>query len=373
MNFPFWIANSTLLLCAICMFVLHFFLRWPTPDWEEINPIISAPFKKEERQQIVNIQRIYENDLFDTYKKELATIKQPEPITPFPEPPRPQTISYPGEQPVKFLEPLNVALKGIVVVSTNDRRNRAIITDLKTEHETIYKVGDMLEDSQLIRIFKNKIIFLRSNGQQEVLYLREQDAKQDPSYIAIDNWGIVVQEAGKFTYKVNIKEFLLRVTNVAQFISMLSLTTAYKNGQSIGIQLGEISNTSLGSYLGLRQGDIILEIDSIPTETTDNRLLIYKKIVRMTVGSKIKVELIRNKQKIELNYILFEQDKEVSNTEKGVKEGQKVGLIPQNLHEKNPIALTQDSKNYSVTVEEMRRRERQNMLEKGKVPLSREL
>ena len=40
----------------------------------------------------------------------------------------------------------------------------------------------MFEDAQLIKIFNNKAIFLRANGQQEVLYLRPKDAQLDPTY-----------------------------------------------------------------------------------------------------------------------------------------------------------------------------------------------
>ena len=37
-----------------------------------------------------------------------------------------------------------------------------MIQDNKTMQEGTYKVGDLIQDAQLIRIFKNKIIFLTS-------------------------------------------------------------------------------------------------------------------------------------------------------------------------------------------------------------------
>jgi len=96
----------------------------------------------------------------------------------------------------KFLDPLDITLKGIIVLVHNDSKNRAIIADNKTNKELTYKVGSAIEDAQLIRILSNKVIFLRSNGQQEVLYLREKDAELDPVYTIIDNWdGIIQKEA----------------------------------------------------------------------------------------------------------------------------------------------------------------------------------
>ena len=52
-----------------------------------------------------------------------------------------------------------------------DIRNMKLLPD---------KTGDVIEDAQLMRIFSNKVVLVRSNGQQEVLYLREKDAKTDP-------------------------------------------------------------------------------------------------------------------------------------------------------------------------------------------------
>lgn len=60
-----------------------------------------------------------------------------------------------------------------------------MIADNKTNQEGTFKVGDTVQDAQLIRIFSNKIILLRNNGQQEVLYLREQDAKLIPHLLRL--------------------------------------------------------------------------------------------------------------------------------------------------------------------------------------------
>ena len=130
-------------------------------------------------------------------RKELPHIKQLESTIPFPEPPAQQKIVIPAIIEPEFLDPLQVTLKGIIVVSSNDSKNRAMIQDNKTMQEGTYKVGDLIQDAQLIRIFKNKIIFLRLNGQQEVLYLREQDAKVDPAYSLSHEWDTVVKKTGQ--------------------------------------------------------------------------------------------------------------------------------------------------------------------------------
>ncbi len=75
--------------------------------------------------------------------------------------------------------------------------------DTRTNKESSYKVGDMIEDAQLIRIFSNKVILMRANGQQEVLYLREKDAKLDPTYASGENWEGIISQNGPLEFAIN--------------------------------------------------------------------------------------------------------------------------------------------------------------------------
>lgn len=361
MNSPFWLVNSALLVLAICGSLFISFTRVTVPERESLLPHQAELAKKEERSVAVNISQIYENDLFGTYKKELPKLDEPKYSIPFPEPPKPQIATKFEQREPKFLDPLNVTLTGIIVINTSDKKSRAIIIDNQTKYEATYKIGDTIEDAQLIRIFRNKVIFLRSNGQQEVLYLREQDAHLDPAYSAIDEWGMVVQEIDASNYKIDIKAFTQRILNVAQLINLLSLTTAYKNGVSIGIQVGSIDQKSFATQLGLQAGDIIMAIDNVLADTTDHRLEIYKNIIRKQSGNAIHVTIMRNKQEVKLTYNLYdsgpvhtvsveqEQRKNAKEQERIRKEAQdRLGLAP--------------------TLDEIRKRERKNMLEKGGIP-----
>ena len=88
----------------------------------------------------MNISKIYEDDLFGTYQKELPTIEE-EPNITVPEPP-PSQIKVPEEPKPQFLDPLAITLKELLSLFDDDQRNRAIIADNKTNQEATYKVGD---------------------------------------------------------------------------------------------------------------------------------------------------------------------------------------------------------------------------------------
>ncbi len=338
--------------------------RVSIPEREEIEPIAVAPKKK--WRLAINIKKIYEYDLFETYIKELPEITKRELSIPLPEPPQPQKVSIPEIPPPQFLDPLDITLKGIIVVGSNEVKNRAILQDNKTKHEDTYKVGNTIEDAQLIRIFRNKVVFLRSNGQQEVLYLREQDAKLDPAYTLIDGWDSVVHKISEHEYQVDPKEFVHRVKSLGQIIDMLGLTTSYQKGTNIGVRIGILENKSLGIALGLKTSDIIQRINDMPATSTENRLEIYKNITSKKAGETIRVKLLRNKQQQTINYTLQDFELEQQDTAKR-KEKAQTGI--KLLKEQKKENILKQKYKFAPTVQEIRKKERRMMFEKGKATI----
>lgn len=364
MKHPFWFINSALLFLLFFVLGFFYFAGVAIPMREATE---STPYTKIKKQQTlqINIHKIYENDLFDTYIKENPPIEA-EAIAPLPEPPTPLPVTIPELPKPHFLEPLNITLKGIIAIRNDSSQNRAIIADSKTLQETIYKTGDLLEDAQLIRIFGNKVIFLRSNGQQEVLYVREQDAELDPAYIKIENWDLVAQKIAQNDWIISRKEFGDHVQSLAELIDLIGLTTAYKKGKSIGCRVGFITPKSLGEQLGLQTGDIILSINEITANTTENRLKIYKNVVAAQDDDTITIKLVRKNQEYIQNYKIKEFIKD-PNKELFLQTEQQVVSL-EKIQEEEKKKILKEQYKFAPTLEEIRAREKSNMLNKGKAP-----
>jgi len=303
MKHPFWIINLGLLSLVLAAFAFIYLSNKKISSRKEIE--VTPPLPAKEKKLAINTKKIYEHDLFGTYVQELAPqAKKLDSIIPFPEPPAQQKIVIPTVIEPDFLSPLDVVLKGIIVVSSNDAKNRAMIQDNKTLQEGTYKVGDVVQDAQLIRIFKNKIIFLRLNGQQEILYLREQDAKTDITYSMAYEWDTVIKRISDNNYIINPDSFVKQIKNLTQFINLLNATTAYQQGNSIGLRIGNLSASPFGGLIGVQNGDIITSINNIPTQTTEERLAIYKNITSLKVGNTITVKITRRNRELTITYTL---------------------------------------------------------------------
>lgn len=367
MRHPFWILNSAITALLILTFLFIAFSRQHIPYREPIEIEVVPAERVKQNELRINISKIYENDIFDTYQKEFPKAIAPIKEITLPPPPLLTTPKAPAIPKVEFLDPLNITLKGIVIVVSNDNdKHRAIIQDNATKNEMTYKVGNMIEDAQLIRIFNNKVIFLRSNGQQEVLYLREKDAELDPNYTILNGWSDVVQRIDNEHYLINPTTFLARIQDLAQFIDILDVTTAYQKGQSIGCLIGTVNNNSLGAALGLKTGDIIVDIDNIPAADTQQRFTIYKNIIAKKSNESTHVHILRNQQALTLVYTL--EDFSILDKLEKISPAKNLEL-EEKMKEKQLKALHEKS-SLVPPVQDLKKRERQNMLSKGKVPTS---
>ena len=363
MRHPIWIVNSTLLVLILFALCFVLFTTVSLPEREDIEPSQYSAIKKEKRLQI-NINQIYMADLFGTYQTTLAKAEAPT-EAPFPQPPEPQAAEIPDLPQPQFLEPLDITLRGIFVVSTNSAKNRSIIADNNTKKETSYKIGDTIGDAQLIRIFSNKIILLRSNGQQEVLFLREQDANMDIGYAMIDEWNLVVKAMSGTAFMVDPIAFARHIPDLGQFIEILHLITAYKQGQSIGARVGTLGEKSIGTALGLQAGDIVTDIDGIPARTMQERLRIYESVLSKQENDSVKVTLLRNKQELSFEYILKELY-----PESAVRETPENQYHIQEIEHDEKMKILKKKYEFAPTLEDIRKREREIMLEKGPAPQS---
>lgn len=293
-----WILNSSLLIVFLISQLLLFMLQKAVPRRVSISPSIGIILEDQAAEQ-VHIVTIYENDLFDTYQMPIVTpVRIDDSIIAMPQPPKNIVFQVPVEKAPTFFAPLDAMLKGVIFVKDDPSSSLAIIQFKKTKEEQNYQIGDLIEDAQILKIFPNRIIIIRSNGQQETLYLREEDAINDFDAESTFLPKNVVESSSGNKYRINIDEFVKRISNLGEFINVLDLTTAYRQGKSFGCHIGKISNDSLGSILGFKADDIIIKIDGYTLDDLSNRLAIYDHIVTSTTGDIIEVEVLRGDETI---------------------------------------------------------------------------
>lgn len=305
MQSPVWILNSSLAILFIINLGFILFSQVSIPKRFKIEPTASVQNINRKEPSKVDCTRIHTDDLFATSapKIEVPQEEEKNKILQIPEPPSPKSMPYLEEPKPQFLEPLPLKLKG-VIVSTQDRVSQAIIANTKSGKEELFSNGDKIEDAYILRILPNKVILIRSNGQQESLFITTADAQTEIVNLKGSSWSSIVNVISENEFIVDPESFISQITNLAQFIDVLDLATVFKRGKSLGCRIGRISSNSIGDSLGLKAGDIITKINGVEPTDTNNRIEIYNKIKTLRIGDKILVDVYRNGKIITIKYFL---------------------------------------------------------------------
>src|SRR5262249_40082953 len=128
-----WILNCALLGLLLIAVIIVLVTQQKKPRWESIEPTPAAGVTKQVVPETV-IAKIYENDLFDTYHRPTPEIKKQELEAQLPPPPTPLRPPPPEIPQPRFMDPLPIAVKGIIVVG-DDQNNRVFIENTKTKEE----------------------------------------------------------------------------------------------------------------------------------------------------------------------------------------------------------------------------------------------
>ncbi len=360
MRHPLWIINSSLITLLFLGLVFIFFMRQELPK-KKTGPKQSSSQVSTKKVEKISLSKIYENDLFDTIKQPVQELQQPEHLKEAPLPPTQTQITIPTEPEQPLLPPLGLTLKGVMIIS-DDSNNIAMIADNATSKQKNYKVGDMIQDAQIIKIFSNRVVLIRSNGQQESLFLNEKDMNNDPLIIhEKEKWVDVVYKMDDGTYKVDPETFVQAIPNLSLLIDLFDIITVYKEGKSFGCRIGSVSHNALITSLGFENHDIITKVFNLPIATVNEKVEAYKAVTSLKKGDMFKIEILRNNKPIILIYKLGNlQDSLFKNIQKSsksaIESGDKKGILegpsPEELEEQR-IAILKEKYQFAPTMQEI--------------------
>lgn len=204
----------------------------------------------------------------------------------------------------EVLPPLQIILRG-TIISDYPLHNKVFIENLRTKEEKDYIIGDIVEDAQIVFIGKSQVNLIRSNGQEEIIYLNKS-LKIEEEAINKLSWNQVCFIKNDMRL-INTHFFVLKIKSLAMFIDILGLITYFEENVPKGCIITEAHQDSLAYALGFLNKDIILSINDIPLNTVESRVKAYEFIMNNKKNKDlvIKVKLLRNNSIIEILFQLY--------------------------------------------------------------------
>lgn len=308
-----WIVNSAIVVIALITGVAQVFLWKPVTTIGRLSHGRVTTIEEMPVSVVVQPESIFKNDLFNTYREPEAPQAVKKNIqVPLPVMPAKKTVSAPAPAAPTFLPQLPITLKGLIR-SSSQSDTVALIAD-QTGREKTYRVGDQVQDATILKIARNKVIFLRSNGQQETFFLRKPEKVTGKGK---DHWPKVIQKSGPRSFTIDPHEFSIEFTSLGEVIELFHLGSAYVGSTIVGVRIGNCNGDDISSQFGLELNDIITNVSVSPapgssgigsgeieTKDREKRMQLYNLLATATYGQTITLTVRRQKDTFKINYTL---------------------------------------------------------------------
>ncbi len=310
-----WILNSSLVGILLIGFLLSTLLKVEQPRAVSIRlPLTGQALEKKDEVAVPikvstekRFEKIYQQDIFETFIPKEEKVAKQTFISPIPDFSAIAAVPAPNLPVYDFIAPLDITLKGIIM-SDDEIQCVAMIED-DTKKESLYHIGDKIKDAQVIKIARNRVVFLRgANGQLETCFLRKDESLNEKD--AQNRWKYIIRLVRDGYYEVDPMNFKEEVDSLGNFLERASVVGAvYQKGNPIGVKIGSLDKDDLGEVLGLQAGDIITSINDKQTAQLKDRMSIYNMITEAQLDTTITVTLQRAGVPRAMNYKLTKINK----------------------------------------------------------------
>lgn len=201
---------------------------------------------------------------------------------------------------------LDVELRGTAVRDGGD--SFAIIEDKRAKKEDLYRVGDMiLGQAKLIQIFENRVVVLH-DGRKEILelFVEKEETKSKQRTIASSKQpprvlGRGVRRLGSNRWSISREEIETAKANTSQLMTQIRVTPNFTEGKPDGFKLVSIKRGSIFDRLGLRNGDVVRQINGVPLDSPEKTMEVYG---QLESGGSITLDVVRRGRQQTFTYEL---------------------------------------------------------------------
>lgn len=190
-------------------------------------------------------------------------------------------------------------------VAGEDQVACAVIENLKSKMQDIYKTGDIIGGAQIERIERNKVVVLYRE-QHEVLNLyimckalEPVDKNEEPAIAQKQNATESVKVVSPFERGVDKRAFVTQVPGIEVFLEKIEVAPYIINGQQEGLSITGLDDLSLAGYFGLENGDVIQNVNR---QVLTDKQKAFQVLKKARSQSSLSVQLLRNQQKVEFSF-----------------------------------------------------------------------
>lgn len=133
----------------------------------------------------------------------------------------------------------------------------AVINDIKTKQQELYRINDQIQGATIKDILRNKVV-LTVNGKDQILEMNTDSRPSQPRSKRVSS----DKRPTPLHHTTNPEQPNLP-DKEAQSDQLFKTRPYVRNGESSGVMIYSIKKDSVAQLLGLRNGDIIQAVDDV--------------------------------------------------------------------------------------------------------------
>jgi general secretion pathway protein C len=251
----------------------------------------SAAVETTEKRALQQYAVIQERNLFGA-KGRTATPPPPRPPAPAPAPAKPAA---------------NLKLVGTVVGSSE--RTYAVIEDLSTKRQELYRIGDLVREAKVVEVTRNRVVLDNRGRREELLSFEKSDAAgpppsqptapqaaapRRPSLPARsqpqeplpnpsqederDAAEADIERVSENVWRINRDDLVDQLDNFGQMMKEARLTPHFTGGQPDGFMITNLPGNSFLARMGLRSGDIMRGVNGQKFGSLEEFFQVYQQL-----------------------------------------------------------------------------------------------
>ena len=217
--------------------------------------------------------------------------------------PRPRAPTKPKKPAEPAAPPLRLKLIGAVCGDPDV--SRAVIEDLSTHKQGIYRIGDVVQQARITRIESDRVLLARA-GKTEVLRLRTTVGGEAPRarYSPRVRGGpggarSVVQALAPGSFQVSRRMLRSRMGGMSAILRATKFTPHVVDGKVKGLRVSGVDKIPGAGLIGIRDGDVIESVNGHTLNSLPKAYQVFQKARRQSF---VNVGLLRGEQRRTLSF-----------------------------------------------------------------------
>jgi general secretion pathway protein C len=223
------------------------------------------------------------------------------------------------------------SLKLVGTVVGPPERTYAVIEDLSSKRQDLYRLGDIVREAKVVEVTRNRVV-LESGGRREELFSFEKSDAVPPPSEAVGRPASgprrppfaleaprpepppnpaqeqgeeqeaaesEVERVSENTWRVNRDDLMEQLDNFGQMMREARLTPHFTGGQPDGFMVTSLPSNSFLERMGLRNGDILKGVNGQKFGSLDEFFQAYQQLQSEPT---LQIEVERNNRTETLTY-----------------------------------------------------------------------